>query len=328
MLTTLSPASTPRIRPIQSGSDLSRVAALLGAVFGATLDHESRRALDKAIHTPGPILRMQTLGSRFVPGFVWEQDGRIAGNVSLIATRSPGRIIIANVAVASDCRRQGIARQLMETTLAYLHRNALHTAVLQVDNDNEGATRLYTDLGFESCGSTTWWSAPAGQWREIEGESADSDPLIRPLRSDEYRQAYALDSASFSPDLNWPDPILPTHYRRGWAAWFSDFFNGRQSERWVADREGAPVALGTIESEWGYAHRLALRVPAALRSRCNRPLLARLLHRLRWLPRRTLSIEHPQDDPVMDSLLIAANFTPRRHLCTMKLALAAKGNYP
>lgn len=298
---------------------MPQVVRLLNQVFSPTLDADGRRALDNMGQTPPFLLRLQQFGARLAPGFVWEDDGAIVGNVSIIPTKAPGRVIIANVAVAPTHRRQGIAWQLMETTLNHLRANGMRVVVLQVDVHNTAAALLYERLGFDLVGSTAYWTAAPSQWHEL---AVAHEPPIQPLRADEYRAAYEVDCAGYPLDLNWPDPITRNQYRRGILERLDDFLNGRQCENWaVHDVDGRLLALAGIWSEWGRPHRLTVRVPAALRNELSRPLLAKLLRRLRYLHSRHVSIEHPLDDAVMHDLLSAANFRARRQLATMKLTL-------
>ena len=251
------------------------------------------------------------------PGFIWEFDKQVVGNVSIIPTKINKRIIIANVAVHEDFRRRGIARGLMEATLDHLHALGTQTIMLQVDVDNHGAEHLYRSLGFHDMGSTTFWLAAPGQWRELAREETFE---IRPMRGSEHKIAYEVDSTSYPLDLNWPDPINESLYKSGFWRAIDDFMNGRGHEVWVVpNQRNRPLAVGAIWSEWGRPHRITMRVPEKLRDQITRPLFSKLLRRLAYLRRRHISIEHPIDDPLMTELLETANFSAKRHLKTMKL---------
>ena len=51
----------------------------------------------------------------------------------------------------------------------------------------------------------------------------------------------------------------------------------------------------------------------------ERPLLAKLIRRLHYLPRRNVEVEHPDNDELVNALLQEANFQPRRTLTHMRL---------
>jgi ribosomal protein S18 acetylase RimI-like enzyme len=86
-------------------------------------------------------------------GFVWVEDGKIVGNVTVQrADKYGNRWQIANVAVARAYRGRGIARRLMEQALTHVADSDGRWAVLQVYAHNEVARRLYATLGFEDVG--------------------------------------------------------------------------------------------------------------------------------------------------------------------------------
>jgi ribosomal protein S18 acetylase RimI-like enzyme len=92
-------------------------------------------------------------------GFVWEQDGRIIGNASLVPFRHRGKRIylIANVATHPEHRRKGIARVLTERAMQHARQRGGDELWLHVRADNPGAVQMYSDLGFvERARRTTW----------------------------------------------------------------------------------------------------------------------------------------------------------------------------
>lgn len=83
----------------------------------------------------------------------------MVGNTSLVPFRYRGRrlYLVANVAVHPDHRRQGIARILTERALAHARERRVSSVWLHVRDDNPGAIRLYTDLGFRERARRTSW---------------------------------------------------------------------------------------------------------------------------------------------------------------------------
>ena len=310
--------STHPIRPINVTRDMPQVMRLLNRVFSPTLDAEGRRALNSMGNQPSLALRLNRLGQKIAAGFIYEHNHQIIGNVSIIPTAIKGRVIIANVAVHEDFRRRGVARELMDFTLDHLLERGTKAVLLQVDIDNEGARRLYSDLHFDVMGSTTYWVATPGSWREL---ATTSPAEIRPMRHSEFRQAYDLDISTFPIDLNWPDPINHNSYRQNFLKRLDQFFNGKSTENWVIANNNELFALGSIWSEWGRPHRLTLRVKDAHRDELLPPMFAKLLRRLRYVRRRHVSIEHRMDDELMNDMLVSANFFAKRNLTTMKLKL-------
>jgi len=318
-------ASGPR--PLNLRTDIPRVLALLNLVFQSSLHADGRRRLKSLSLSqyPWPLLYLRQWWRGAVPGFVWEEEREIVGNVSLLTTSRPQRYLIANVAVHPAYRRQGIARLLMEAALDHVEEQGGGEVLLQVKHDNAAAIRLYETLGFATVGRVTSWVSsysrvlpPAVAVSERSPDRFDGF-LLRPLRRSEWRAAWQLDRESMHPDLNWPVPAPPDTYRRGWLQQLNELLNGRQIETWVAeDPAGTMAGLGTIVGEWGRAHTLRLRVRPAWQGEIEPALLAKLLRRVRHLARREIRMEHPAADETTNTLLQAANFRRQRTLTVMR----------
>lgn len=61
-------------------------------------------------------------------------------------------IHIHNIAVAEECRRQGIGQELLEYAEAAGRRKGVDCALLEVRVDNEPALAMYTRLGYRRIG--------------------------------------------------------------------------------------------------------------------------------------------------------------------------------
>lgn len=156
------------LRPLNLLRDLTPIADLIELCFADTMDRDGRTFLEQMRRNARDTAFLRwapaVIDSISLPlsGFVWEDQGKIIGNVSLIPYRSQGRRItlIANVATHPEHRRAGIARQL---TLAALNRIRERGAEawLQVRHDNLGALRLYQSLGFQERARRTSWILPA-----------------------------------------------------------------------------------------------------------------------------------------------------------------------
>jgi hypothetical protein len=64
-----------------------------------------------------------------------------------------------------------------------------------------------------------------------------------------------------------------------------------------------------------------MRVHPEWKGEVERPLLAKLLRRLRYLPNRRIRIDHPAGDEMTNALLQNAGLRARRTLTTMRLEL-------
>ena len=78
--------------------------------------------------------------------FVAERDGAIVGVV--LSGQDGRRGYIYHMAVAENCRRQGIASQLLEHCLAALKEQGINKVALLVFNRNEAGNAFWEKNGF------------------------------------------------------------------------------------------------------------------------------------------------------------------------------------
>ena len=309
-------------RPVNLNTDIPQIVKLLENVFGATLDDEGRQLFSGIdSHKPAILWRLNPNASRLSLGYVWEEDGRIVGNATVLKSRTPGRYLVVNVAVAPDYRRRGIARHLMEYVSEMVAERGGRQILLQVVKNNQAALRLYQSLHYQTAGSMTTWYAPVSRLRSIAAAQTPGI-LIRQLRPDEWRAAYEFDQLALPPDLHWPDLPQPDVYKNSVWNRLWNFFNGRQNKTWVAvNGQNEMAGLANVVSEWGRTHLVTLRISPDWRDAVARPLTAVLIHHLRRMPRRNARIDHPEDDEPVSQLLAEAGFRPRRTLTHMRLDL-------
>lgn len=79
-----------------------------------------------------------------------DDSGRVAGYAGLQVIMDEG--YIANIAVRPDCRRQGVASQLLQVFLNFAEGNKLSFLTLEVRASNYDAIALYGSRGFRSVG--------------------------------------------------------------------------------------------------------------------------------------------------------------------------------
>ena len=77
-------------------------------------------------------------------------DGRLIGYVSTFLVAD--EMNIANVAVDSEFRRQGVGKRLMDSAVILAKQNRMTTIYLEVRKSNEAAQELYRKVGFERGG--------------------------------------------------------------------------------------------------------------------------------------------------------------------------------
>jgi ribosomal protein S18 acetylase RimI-like enzyme len=308
------------LRPINANRDIPGIVELLRRVFGESLDGEERQVFGDTTARPDFLMRFDPSASRLSGGFVWEADGRIVGNVTLLPTKIWGRFLIANVAVHPSYRGQGIARALMNAATRAVQERHGYAILLQVVKGNLPAISLYQSLGYIELGNMNTWTASATRLRQLSKTGVEPAVDIRPLSGRLWREAFELDTSRVPADLNWPEPLQPDAYRSGVIRRLSDFFSGRQREVWVtADAGGQLAGLASITSEVGHANLVSVRVRSDCVGTLERPLLGKVVRRLAYIPRRVVRIDHPEDDLPMNEQLQEANFTIQRTLTHMRL---------
>jgi GNAT superfamily N-acetyltransferase len=313
-------------RPIDPGRDFPQLLQLLKAVFADEMNSGGRQVFDSAlVGSSSPILwRMDPFLSRLTPGFVWVEDGRVVGNVTLLPTNSPRRYLVANVAVQSDYRRRGIARALMEVVQKEVVNRGGTEVRLQVDKDNEGAKALYTSLGYTALGTVASWNLLSSRYT-LPQESVyyAHDPIkVSRMPPSRWEEAYRLDMLTSHADLYWPDPLQSDEYRHNLKRRVTDFFSGKSHEVWaVISRRDGLRGIAVINSEWGRAHHLRVRVHPREEGTLESALVHKLLFRLQMLPRRQVRLLHDAEDEVMNGLLPTLRFRVDRSLTHMRLEL-------
>lgn len=312
-------------RAINMNTDIPGILRLLELVFGASLDADGQRMFAhtaNAAQSPAILWRLSPAAAKLSLGFVWEADGRIVGNVTVLTTEMPGRFLVVNVAVHPDYRRQNIARLLMKQVENLVQQRGGNQILLQVVKQNNAAVDLYKSLNYSTIGSMTNWSTSISRLRRLDLNLKMLGPPIRELKRHEWREAYRLDRLAMHDDLHWPEHLKPDAYKTGFWASVGNLLNGRQTETWVTgSAQNKLVGLAKISTEWGRSHEMTLRVHPSWQGRLERPLLAKLIRRLQNMPRRNVQIEHPDDDELVNALLQEANFQPRRTLTHMRLDL-------
>jgi GNAT superfamily N-acetyltransferase len=143
-------------------------------------------------------------------GYVWEEDGQIVGNASLLPVEHyPERWVMANVAVHPEYRRRGIARKLVQSTVELARQVGAKKVVLQVRSGQVGARKLYEGLGFQTYGTRRSWTRPPYQ-------AKPSVPKGYPIRLREFNDwhaQWALAKRVHPEGLIWPYPLTAGAFR-------------------------------------------------------------------------------------------------------------------
>jgi ribosomal protein S18 acetylase RimI-like enzyme len=305
------------LRPFDIRSDLSAVADLVELCFATSLDADGRlyiRQMRQAARS-GPLLDLSANGRGDLPlgGFVWQEDGRLVGNLSLLPhTYGAERLfLIANVAVHPDHRRRGIAHALTKAALEDVERRGPRRTWLQVDQDNPPAVKLYKEMGFvEKMRRTSWRMHP----------QPDLTPLPAPAAT--VRKASGVDwnlqrkwlDATYPADLRWHLPLEPQILQPGWRGALERALSSRQVEQWSAVKNRKLLGVLSWQSSTLESDRLWL---AADPKREVEAIAALMRQARNWLrPERNLALNYPNGQA--SEALQAIGFRAARTLIWME----------
>jgi ribosomal protein S18 acetylase RimI-like enzyme len=319
------------LHPFEPRHHMRGVAELVGSVFADEMDAQGRSLMREmeTVSRFSPLLgSLLSMGffEDFVSGFVWIEDGKVVGNVTIQSADQFGsRWRISNVAVAPMHRRRGIAEQMMLASLREVAERGGSWIVLQVRTDNPTAYGLYQKLGFTDVCRDGTWRLPA---QPLSAPAVRPDSGLRRLHPTNWQPRLELARACRSELAVWLSAVREADYRVDWGGWLAEALAKtvglRVVDRWGVIEDGK--LLGSVET-WasgkGDAHRLRFDVRPAARGRLEAALVAQGLRSLTTAPSRPVITEHSGDDLEGVSAIEAVGFLPQRVLLTMRRAVVA-----
>lgn len=318
-ITTPVPGQIPQLRSLNILRDLPAVADLVEKCFATTMDAEGHRYIQqmrRAGHD-NTFLRWASHAvdtvSMPLSGYVWEENGEIIGNVSLIPYKHHKRkyYLIANVAVQPDQRRRGIGRMLTQAAMDHARQRHADETWLHVRDDNPGAIALYENLGFREIVRRTNWQA-----KPDRGLNATIPTVQVTGRSGRDWPAQESWLRRLYPDLmDWYAPMPWRSLRPGLGPALYRFMMDDDVRHWAARISGTTSALLSWQSTPGRSDRLWVAAPP---EGSDQALTALLFHARRVLTwRENLVLDFPAGEYV--EAIEAAGFHPHRTLLWMQL---------
>ncbi len=325
------------IRPVNLRTDLGMLADLIEVAFADSMDANGRAAVRemRALSHMGRLTNVIGASSDLVQGmgmgYVWVEQGKVIGNVSIYPAALPSGALkwyggavylIANVATHPDYRGRGIARQLMLTSLNAIQARTRYSraiALLQVEERNAVARGLYESLGFRT--ERVWNHWRRSSMSRVPSIPADPALYITQRRPNEWRTEYALAQKARPPDMGgvgWLRPTFPELFRPSLTRMIRDFVNLRSIEHLVIRSTGGGLGASLwIENAIAASTiHLTLMVDPDYVGLYDDALIAYAVRRLGM--RGALSIEHPADEQVTNALLSRYHFLIQRTFVNMR----------
>lgn len=311
--------NTAKLRQFDAYRDLGPVADLIETCFRETLDPDGKSYLRRmrSIASQPRLLRWAASSTEAsnIPffGYVWEQDGLIVGNASLIPYKIHGKrlFLVANVAVHPDYRRQGIARRLTLQVIQHARQRQASSVWLHVRQENETAIRLYSELGFlERACRSTWISTD-----ESMGASAEMGVRIVPAQIRHWeKQRYWL-AKNYPPELSWHMSFEPEVFNPGIKGIFQRIFRQVYIQQWSVLDGKDWLGSATWQFSTGYTNLLWLSVPP----KTNEQVVYNLLGYVRQHAnsRKPLALDYPSNQ--LTSAMKLAGFRCQQTLIWMEL---------
>ena len=313
------------IRPFSLARDLSALADLLEVSFGPELRATGSHMVEemRQVAQWGAMLHLLPAATSFLSGYVWIEDGRLLGNVSLSRDEA-GVWTLSNVAVAPAQRGRGIAGQLVDAAIAHVRQRGGRRILLEVRSDNATAISLYARRGFVRYDTVHELMLSASRWPLIVRERTDR---LRSPRLGDGRRLLRLALASTPEAVLQHKPLRTRDFERGWLrplqnAWRLAF-RGQEVIELMGPRHGELRAYGRAEVQLlRGTHQLALYVHPEERGTWEQVLVDALLARLRSAPRSQIAARLSASHPEAIRALQAVGFEARRVLDQMVLVCA------
>ena len=302
------------IRQINLRQDLAEVADLIEQSFANTLDADGRRYVSQMRQAARNPLSLGTAGTvtNSLTGFVWEEDGRIVGNLSMIPVNAMRQraYLIANVAVDPAYRRRGIAAQLTQTALEDIRRRDVRAVWLQVNQENPGALALYQQAGFSERVRRTMWHSSIGQEPELY---LPKNLRIGKRQNKDWDQQRLWLRESYPIEVSWHIPLNYTLLRPGLSGSFSRMVNEKEVRQWSARLDDELIGTLAWQASSLQADWLWMAVHPGHPSEAIQVLLSYARKKLH--PSRPLAVNYPAGEHA--AAFQAAKFHPHNTLIWM-----------
>lgn len=281
-----SPIRNPHIRLIQLRKDLHPVADLVELCFSDHMDAEGQsylRNVRNAGYDENSIyLDALSPETSTIPfhGYVWEENGHIVGNITLIFTRKNSRILyfIANVAVHPDYRNRGIARELTLRAMVHVKEHGGKSVILQVREDNPAAIHVYESLGFDEINRRTSWvpDLPLPRIKLLP-----QDVTVTKRKTEDWSQQKLWLEETYPENVAWFLPFQLSKYEPGFLNGLMRWLDSESIHFWTAREGERLLGLASSEAVNPFQDYLWLASSPAFEDKAIRALVPFVLNRVK-----------------------------------------------
>ena len=256
-------------------------------------------------------------------GYVWEENGRIVGNVTLgLSDPLRGTWLLSNVGVHPEFRRRGIARALVQTAIEQTRRHGGRYLTLQVHTENLEARALYESMSFDTLERTREYIGLSGV--SVPGQLAGWQ--LKPPQREQWSALRAMTAAHLPRSLAAYKHCLGGYFQLpfqpGLLGELADLARGVRMAKWCLLHEGEVVGGMLIQAHvsWGM-HRACVYVAPAARGVPEEMMVRQVMaYAQRYASRRTQFLA-PADHLELAGVLRAHDFREGRTLELMALQL-------
>lgn len=321
------------LRPLIPSRDLQGVASLIEDVFALELDIAGRTALRE-------MKRMGRLGfllglfdylnpdvNSHLNGFVWLENGKIVGNVT-VSRNTPGarHWFISNVAVAESHRRRGIARALMIAAVDFVKDMYGQEISLQVRRGNTAAINLYKSFGFRHISATSYLAVSTHNHIPIQPLPAGLIMRDHHLNIHDTTHTYTLARLAVPMNYQAERPLRQSQFRISKTeVQFNNFWRqlvGIPPEKhFIVEQPDQKFAatLDLVTGAWRTNHKLSFMVHPDWWGQLEKPLLSQALSYLRANRVKTILLQHPSEHEAGIAACKSLGFVEQRTHIWMKL---------
>ena len=295
-----------QLRPFDARRDLNVVADLIESSFSLTLDADGRRYLRRMREAASrkKYKGWSGWGGRSrgyaLSGFVWEEDGMVVGNLSLVPFiyKRQKIYLIANVAVKQEYRRRGIAQALTTAALERCRQRKVDATWLQVRHDNEAAENLYLKRGFNPQARRTTWIA--SQEKLKRGNIEGYNVTFRRLKHWPFHRTWL--GVNYPENLRW-------HYfnhflviNPSYTSIMTRLLDDSIVRHWVVQQGHETLGIMSWHRSHRYTDRLWLAAPPEHESAVLNAVVPRLKYNHRFTRQITLDYPDGQASETLSNL--------------------------